>query len=208
MKKEYQLQGVSEYKNEENVSERILPSRRSRHQRPLAFFEKPAFSLIVFILFVVILGSIFIYYKFIKDSNDIHKLNTNKSAFENKLNDDVTKPMIENKDDHQSVPSIVPVVNTPEPVIKENNEDEFEANIEENTNEEPNNELSNESKNKPIKSITHHVVEDDTLYGLSMKYYGSAKPEYRQKIIDANNLKDEKIVLNSKLIIPEPIITP
>lgn len=198
MKKEIEFNEVTDDTEVQSESVETLPSRRAKHPRPLSFLEKPTFSLIVFILFILFLGGIFFYFTSVKNNNESNKLNNSKESKENLLvnnnnnNAQATPPSDANQSDSISHSKTVPVVNTSNP----------------DTENKPDEETIIEEQEEPLKFVTHHVVREDTLYGISKKYYGSATEEYMQKIMEANNLKDKNIRLNSNLIIPEPLLNP
>ena len=55
-----------------------------------------------------------------------------------------------------------------------------------------------------VEWIVHTVAKDETLWNISVKYYGSGSPQNMQKIIDRNNIKDpDKLKAGRKLIIPK-----
>ncbi len=190
---------IIENKSEQNAEAETLPSRRSRHPKPLSFLEKPAFSRIVFILFILIIGGIFIYFTFLKDkSKSEEEGSSSNSAFESNLkltNDVIIPPEISKIDNNSQQPKPIPVVTF----------DQDKENIENINDTKP---VVDENKSDSILTITHKVVSGDNLYQISKKYYGSFNQEYIKKIMEANNLVDTNINLNSTLVIPDPINNP
>jgi LysM repeat protein len=92
-----------------------------------------------------------------------------------------------------------------------NEDDDEETTSENNGNNEDNEEVSSEESNtvneeeqenhnNDVKIIIHTVQENETLYKISMKYYGNRKGE--QLIKEQNNLKDNNIYIGQKLEVP------
>lgn len=188
---------TNQYDKDLRTSDEALPSRTQKHKKPLSIFEKPVFSLIIFILFILIVGGIFFYYNFWKvdetNNKETSRLNSvgQSEPASSPTNDDFSE---KNNDKTEETKTQIPVI----PVIGQE-EEETSTNAEE-TSEEEN---SNQTRN-----IIHVVVHGDTLYKIAKKYYGKADQSIYNIIKQANGLIDDNIVLKSELIIPNPSINP
>lgn len=177
-----------EMKNMPNSeTDEVIPSRKQRHPKPKSFLEKPVFSLILFILFILILGGIFIYY---------YKANQSEPT-----NSSMPKSDMEDA-----------VVGTDEEIAVNDTDDAADQSgaDEVNTNEEmepPSPPKSQTAVSDPLPEaneiITYTVKPGETLFSIAKKYYDPVR-EGIKKIQEANGLKDTNIKANMILIIPEP----
>lgn len=195
LSKEYKNNRRSNATEEQTNDNVALPSRKVTHQKPLSFLEKPIFSLIVFILFILILGGIFFYYNYNKNQD---------SQQDNKETITISNHQSGNTEPNTSIPNLPMVEN-----LEAKNETEITEVVEpENTDEiensdEPENSTEQKVPNNQPQNIKHKVEQGDSLYGIARKYYGSTDPSILNKIKEANNLKDNNIFINMELILPD-----
>jgi LysM repeat protein len=185
-----------EMKNMPNSeTDEVIPSRKQRHPKPKSFLEKPVFSLILFILFILILGGIFIYYYNVNQTEP-----TNPSMPESDMED-----AVEGTDEEIAV-------NDTDDAADQSGADEVNTNEEMEPPSPPESQTAvsdplpeaNETNEQEEKeSITYTVKPGETLFSIAKKYYDPVR-EGIKKIQEANGLKDSNIKANMILIIPEP----
>jgi LysM repeat protein len=135
-----------------------------------------------------------------KNAEQINTTNLNEgSRLDNKT---ASENQEDESEDEDSAPTTSDTSDEVESVTSENKE-AVEGEAEENGEVEEqatNDESNTESDNNDVKTVIHTVKENETLYKISMKYYGSREGE--EIIQKHNNLKDKTIYIGQKLEIP------
>lgn len=189
---QYDQWSVQEERDHEETLDQ-LPSRKVTHPRPLSFLEKPAFSLILFILFIFVLcGILFSYLYETYQSNDEKK--KPEVVEEQQDRSKLTGSPSQQAEPSESEPNVmqpsIPVVTIPTSPVEEDPQQEEKDEEEDIT--------------QNAQSVIHTVQEKENLYRIALKYYNNGSVEYREIIKKANGLTDDTIVKGMKLIIPSP----
>lgn len=167
-----------------------LPSRKQKHPKPTAFFEKPTFSLLLFILFLFVLGGILFYYYYNNDNTLKGNENKQNNSPVQQLPMDKDEPSQQNQVEADKQDNL-PVVIISDPIV-------------DSTNPNANGELENGRNEADYTDVQYEVVAGDTLYNIARRYYVAADADTIKKIMDANKLADTTIRIGMKLVLPSP----
>lgn len=195
----------------------VLPSRKERHPKPKTIFEKPIFPLILFVLFLLILSSIFILYTYTQRSEqgtssnvgthardpgevetDQKEVETTEHSFDEKELDELDTTTNESgvlNPNSGEVPNTVDKTSDNKDVNEQNP-------VSTNEQADP---TSDDSATDPKKiteeEVTIYIVKPgDTLFSIAKKFYNSKAGI--ETIKTANGMKDNNIKIGMKLKIP------
>lgn len=200
-----------------------LPSRKITHPKPKSFFEKPLFSFILFLLFLFLL--LFLYYYFYQkgealsfpffqpSSNSLEKGETTQSDTAGKgEGGQVEKASLDQANKNGITDSREDGALSTQPA-EDRDGLKTEKEIEKPVVSDPGNrdrstaapakeERKNSAKKGP-QSLRYFVKDDDTLFRIAMKFYGSQAGIDR--IRKANKIQGDLIYAGETLIIPSPV---
>lgn len=192
MHKEYDDYQSLPTEDDVQINEQSLPSRKKKHPKPTSFLERPTFTFIIFVLFILVLAGILLYYYYKDNDSSANTSNQNTQSNSALGANEQTEPANSTSTipKHETVP-VVEIKEPDNPTDKANYEEAIEN-----------------KTDAPKKEVIHIVVENDTLYRLAITYYGKPEAKYIDQIKEANGLKDYNIIKGTELIIPEPLKTP